>query len=226
MILAIDTATRWTGLALHDGRTLVAEHGWRTVNTQTVELAPAVADLLIRAGIVAADLSGIAIAIGPGSYTGLRIGLGFAKGMALANQTRLIGVPTLDILAYALPQAEGRLFVVAEAGRTRVCAGSYQYQLGKGWQSDGEPTIESWEELLATVKAPATFAGEISPAAAKLIRAAGQRLRLMSAANSVRRAGFLAEIGWLRLRRGWTDDPGDLAPIYLRDPAGAPTPGD
>lgn len=221
MILAIDTATRWTGLALHDGRRLLAESGWLSVNTQTVELAPAVAMMLYRAGMQPTDLGGIAVALGPGSYTGLRIGLGFAKGLALANRARLIGVPTLDILAASIPRVDGQLVAVAEAGRSRVCAGFYQWKKGQGWQSSDEPVVESWESLLAAVEPPALFAGEISPAAAKLIRTSGKKLQTASAANSVRRAGYLAEIGWMRLRRGWTDDPDALAPIYLRDPAGA-----
>lgn len=225
MILALDTATRWTGLALHDGRSVVAEVGWRSVNKQTVELAPAVADLLRRTNLRPSDLAGIAVAIGPGSYTGLRIGLGLAKGLALANQTHLIGVSTLDILATALPSAEGDLVVIAEAGRTRICAGTYRWRVGKGWESQGQPVIDSWKVLLANSDEPATFAGEIPPAAAKLIRASDKEFRLVSAASQVRRAGYLAEIGWLRLRRGWTDDPNSLAPVYLRDPAGAKVTG-
>lgn len=220
MILAIDTATRWTGLALHDGRTVLAEHGWRSVNNQTVELAPAVADMMRHTGLAPSDLAAVAVAIGPGSYTGLRIGLGFAKGLAVANQVRLIGVPTLDIVAAGQPWAESNLVVIAEAGRTRVCAGTYSWRAGKGWISEAEPIIAGWDELLASIEEPVTFAGEITPASAKLIRAAGKKHNIVPAANAVRRAGFLAEIGWQRLRRGWTDDPSTLAPIYLRDPAG------
>lgn len=221
MLLAVDTATKWTGLALHDGQKIVAESGWYSTNNQTVELAPTVAKMLLQSGIAASDLSAIAVSIGPGSYTGLRIGLGFAKGLSLANQTRLIGVPTLDILAAAMPRTEGQLVVVAEAGRKRICSGIYSWTAGKGWQSSGEPTIGDWSKLLDEVEEPATFTGEISAASSKLIRSSKKELKVTSAASAVRRAGFLAEIGWKRLKRGWTDDPGELAPIYLRDPAGA-----
>ena len=221
MLLAIDTATKWTGLALHNGRVIVAEAGWYSKNNQTVELAPAVENMLKQSGISANDLSGIAVAIGPGSYTGLRIGLGFAKGLVLANQTKLIGVPTLDILAAAMPRSEGHLVVVAEAGRSRVCSGRYEWTVGKGWESSTEPTISAWDQLIDEVEPPATFTGEISPTSAKMIRSAKKDLQVTSAARSLRRAGYLAEIGWKRLKRGWTDDPGDLAPYYLLDPAGA-----
>lgn len=221
MILAIDTATRWTGLALHDGRNIVAENGWRSINTQTVELAPAVADILAKAGLTAGDLSAVAVAIGPGSYTGLRIGLGFAKGLVLANRAKLIGISTLDILAAAADKSPGQLLVVAEAGRSRVCAGNYKWRAGKGWQSTGAPDIYSWEDLLLNIDEPATLIGEITPVAAKLVKASGKELTIISAAKSVRRAGFLAELAWLRLRRGWIDNPDELVPVYLRDPSGA-----
>lgn len=221
MILAIDTATRWTGLAIHDGRAIVAESGWLGAGRQTVELAPAVAELLRRTGIEAMDLAAVAVASGPGSYTGLRIGLGFAKGLAVANGVKLIGVPTLDIVAAAQPFSQEPLVVVIEAGRTRIWSEVYLWQAGKGWQSDGQPQNGDWPELLAQLEEPAVFAGEIAPSAAKAIRAANRAHRVVSAAGQVRRTGYLAELGWMRLRRGWTDDPRTMAPLYMRDPAGA-----
>jgi tRNA threonylcarbamoyladenosine biosynthesis protein TsaB len=219
MLLAIDTATRWLGLALHDGRKVVAEVGWESVNTQTMELAPTVAGLLARAGVETADLAGIAVAIGPGSYTGLRIGVGFAKGLALVHNRPLIGVPTLDILAASLPRSERQLVIVAEAGRTRVCAGFYKWK-GKGWQNDGQLQILDWDSLIDMVEESAIMAGEISAEAAKKVRVSRKKLLLTPAADSTRRSGYLAEIGWFRLRRGRTDDAAALSPIYLRDTAG------
>ena len=71
MILAIDSATRWTGLALHDGLNIVAEHGWRSTNMQSVELAPAITRMLERADIGADALKGIAVAIAEATSTRL-----------------------------------------------------------------------------------------------------------------------------------------------------------
>ncbi|MCB8969073.1 MAG: tRNA (adenosine(37)-N6)-threonylcarbamoyltransferase complex dimerization subunit type 1 TsaB [Chloroflexota bacterium] len=221
MILAIDTATRWTGLALHDGTAVIAEAGWRSINTQTIELSPAIAGLLKRADTDSGELKGIAVAIGPGSYTGLRVGLAVAKGIALAHQTPLLGVPTLDIVAAGFGALDGKLVIVAEAGRTRVCAAVYRWNGRKGWQANAAPIIESWPNLLDTLAdEPITFAGEITLDAAKQIRAANKAYRLATPAASTRRAGCLAEIGWQRLRKGQLDDVASLAPIYLKDPGG------
>lgn len=221
MILAIDTATRWTGLALHDETAVIAEVGWRSINTQTIELSPAIAGLLQRAGIHSSDLKGIAVAIGPGSYTGLRVGLAVAKGIALAHQTPLLGVPTLDIVAAGFGSLPGNLAVVAEAGRTRICAAVYAWNGRKGWQAAATPVIESWPNFLSTLSdEPITFAGEITAEAARQIRAASKVYRLATPAASTRRAGCLAEIGWQRLRKGQLDDAASLAPIYLKAPGG------
>lgn len=227
MILAIDTATKWLGLAVHNGRSLLAELGWQSNNTQTVDLAPAIDDLLRRLQLEITDLKGIGVAIGPGSYTGLRVGLSVAKGLSLGYQTPLIGINTLDILAAGFVPAAGvgpadaQLCAVAEAGRTRICAALYGWHKRLGWQAKAEPVICTWDELLAQLELPITFAGEISPEAGKQIRAANSAFRIASPASTIRRAGHLAELAWLRLRKGETDDASLLQPNYLRDPAGS-----
>lgn len=220
MILAIDTATRWTGLALHDGTAVLAEMGWRSVNTQTIELTPAIGEITARQGVSIGDLHAIAVAIGPGSYTGLRVGLGVAKGLSLAHQAPLIGVPTLDIVAHSFGQREGQLVVIAEAGRRRVCAAVYQWHGRRGWRAAEQPVIIAWPDLLASLSGAITFAGEIGPDAAKAIRTANPDFQVALPSRSPRRAGCLAEIAWQRLRKGQVDNARLLAPVYLKDPAG------
>ncbi len=220
MLLAIDTATRWAGLALHDGTAVITETGWRCINTHTIELTPAIGDMMSRTGISPTNLKGIAVAIGPGSYTGLRVGLALAKGLALANQIPLIGIPTLDIMAASFGPMTGELLITAAAGRSRICAAVYRWYDDK-WIAKAGPVIDTWPNLLESLNdEPTTFAGEITPAASKMIRDANPKYRLVNPASSIRRAGFLAELGWQRLRRGKVDDARNLAPIYLRDPAG------
>lgn len=220
MILGIDTATRWLGLGLHSGTAVLAESGWKCQNNHTIELTPAIQEMLHRADLTVADLDGIAIAIGPGSYTGLRVGLAVAKGIALANQIPLIGVSTLDIVAASFGPLPGKLVVVAEAGRTRIIAAMYEWKNTHGWQTETTPVIDTWENVLGMVYGRASFTGEIGPEAVKQIRAANKVFHAAPPAASVRRAGYLAEIGWQRLRKKQVDDPATLAPIYLKDPAG------
>lgn len=218
MILAIDTATDWVGLALHDGGAIVAEFGWRSRRTQTIELAPAVAQLWARTGTSAADLDAIAVAVGPGSYTGLRVGLALAKGIALAQKLPLIGVPTLDIVAAAVTRLDTDLFIVAQAGRTRLWAGQYSWRDKRGWEAVGEPMLTQWAELLDRVQVPVAFAGEIDATAAKLIRRANRSAVIVTPAGSVRRAAVLAEIGQQRWKSKHVTDANALAPLYLREP--------
>ena len=227
MLLAIDTATRLISLALHDGQSVAAESTWQTDQYHTAELAPQAALLLRRAGVEPARLQAIAVAIGPGSYTGLRIGLGFAKGLALAQGVPLVGVPTLDGLMRAQPQRAERALALLQAGRGRVSAAPYRWEARRSrWEADGAVRVLEWAALAAELAAesaeagPVYVAGEMDAAGMELLRGLKGKVRLASPAQSLRRAGFLAEIGWERLRAG-ADDPSRLAPIYGGLPAGA-----
>src|SRR5258706_6025798 len=109
-LLAIDTATAVISMALHDGISLVAEVTWLAAGHHTQVLPPMLHAMLERAKVAPRQLIAIALALGPGSYTGLRIGMSFAKGIALACDPPipLIGVPTLDILVAAQPHRADR----------------------------------------------------------------------------------------------------------------------
>ncbi|MEN8098472.1 MAG: tRNA (adenosine(37)-N6)-threonylcarbamoyltransferase complex dimerization subunit type 1 TsaB [Chloroflexota bacterium] len=214
MLLAIDTATRVLSLALHDGDRVVGELTWQSANYHTVELTPSVAAMLQQAAITPSDLKAVAVAIGPGSYTGLRIGLAVAKGLALAHSIPLIGVPTLDIVVAPIGKEERPLQAVLQAGRSRICTCCYHWQDGK-WRSVSDTTITTWEELLSDLKTQTLFVGEIDTVGQNMIRRQKDDAVLLSGASSLRRSGFLAEIGWERFKRNQTDDPASLAPIYL-----------
>jgi tRNA threonylcarbamoyladenosine biosynthesis protein TsaB len=224
MLLALDTATRLISIALHDGQAVAAEATWQAGAFHTVELAPQAALLLRRAGVEPGQLSGVAVAIGPGSYTGLRIGLGFAKGLSLANALPLLGVPTLDILMRAQPPRAEQALALLQAGRGRVSAGPYRWAARVfRWEAAGEVRVVDWPSLaleLSAARAPVYVVGEIDAAGAELLRPLRGRALLASPAQSLRRAGFLAELGWERLRSA-PDDANRLAPAYGGQPLGA-----
>jgi tRNA threonylcarbamoyladenosine biosynthesis protein TsaB len=213
MLLAIDSATRQLSLAVHDGQRVVVEQSWRTANTHTVELAPQAALTLRRAGAEASALKGIAVALGPGSYTGLRIGLGLAKGLAFAHDTPLIGVPTFNILMHAQPSRTERVIALLQAGRGRLLALGHYWD-GQGWKADGPARVLDWAALVNEIHEPTFICGEWEEISAEHQRALKGRAVFDAPAHSLRRAGHLAEIGWERLRQGAVDDPVTLAPLY------------
>lgn len=230
MILAIDSATRQLSIALHDGQRVAAESSWRAAATHSVELAPQVALLLRRAGAEPAGLAGVAVARGPGSYTSLRIGLGLAKGLAMAHALPLIGVPTFDIilrglgpLAGPLAGAAARVLAVIAAGRGRAVAAEYLWD-GRAWSPQGAARLAAWADLAADARPETLLCGEWEAAPPEALRAlrANPALKLQTAAGALRRAGFLAEIGWERLNAGQVDDALRLAPVYAGQPDGSP----
>jgi tRNA threonylcarbamoyladenosine biosynthesis protein TsaB len=218
MFLAIDTATRQVSLALHDGLSVVAEVSWRTDSYHSVELAPQTALMLRRAKVDPARLAGLAVAIGPGSYTALRIGLGLAKGLGLAHGVPLCGVSTFDILMRAQPQAEGKALAILQAGRRRISAAPYRWQLPGAWEAAGDMRVLEWsmlaDELATETDFPVFVCGEIDEAGHDWLRRLKDRVQLASPAQSLRRAGYLAEIGWERLRQHRMDSAATLAPVY------------
>jgi tRNA threonylcarbamoyladenosine biosynthesis protein TsaB len=220
-LLAIDTATQFISIALHDGQQMLAEQTWRSENHHTVELAPAVRGLMAHAGLTPADLAALAVAVGPGSYTGLRIGVALAKGIAGAHNLPLVGVSSFDILAAQQPRSTGALVLVLPAGRGRVVTARYTWRKG-AWKVRGDAQNVDWDSLLASIDAATTISGEISAEGHSKIDAAqmdGLPVSLTPAALRMRRAGFLAEEAWARLRADGDPvafDAAAVAPIYVK----------
>ncbi len=222
MLLAVDTSTRSVGVALYDGVQVTAELTWVSRNYHTVELAPAVEALMGRAGVQVSDIAAFGVATGPGSFTALRIGLAFAKGLAFSCGVPLLGVPTLDILAAAQPPEENPLAAVLQAGRRRLAVGWYQASGGR-WQSTGEIENLTLDELISRLSVPTRLCGELDAEARRRLEAESAYARLVSPAQSTRRPGVLAELAWARWQAGEHDDLAALSPLYLHH--GDPIPG-
>lgn len=202
MLLAIDTATQVMSLALHDGLNLRAEQTWHTANNHTAELAPAVITLLEHCAATVDDLTALAVSIGPGSYSGLRIGVALAKGMAEVRALPLIGISTLDTLAAGQPYYAGHgLIATVEAGRGRIIAATYRWSKGR-WSHRGEPQTMDWEALVSSIDGPAYLTGDLTEAGIGALTAAQERgvpVKLVPAVYRLRRAGFLAQEALERL---------------------------
>ena len=214
MLLALDTSTRMVGLALFDGVQILSEVMWQTSDYHTFELALSVADMLARPNVKVTDLTALAVAIGPGSFTGLRIGLALAKGLALANRLPLVGIPSLDILATAQPLRPGLMAAILRAGRGRLAVGWYQAS-NSAWRARGAPAALTAQELSERIQEPTWVCGELTEEEQRLLARKRKNVILASAALSVRRPAWLAELGWKRWLTGRVDDPNTLSPIYL-----------
>jgi tRNA threonylcarbamoyladenosine biosynthesis protein TsaB len=220
MLLAIDTATRLAGIALYGGENgLIAEHSWHSANRHTVELMPRVAEMLAQAGAAQSDLTAVAVALGPGSFTGLRVGLAAAKGMALANDLILLGVPTLDIVAYPHSRQPLPVIGLVQAGRGRVCWAVYEHGPA-GWSAKAPAGLSEIPALADMIRRPTLIAGELAARdREQLVRLSGGRAVLLPPALASRRPGCLAEIGWSRYAVGERDDVASLSPIYMHEPS-------
>lgn len=222
MLLAIDTATRIMSLALHDGQTLLAEQTWHTADYHTAELAPAVEQMLKMCAVPASSLTAVAVSTGPGSYTGLRIGVALAKGMASARGVPLVGVPTLDIIAAGQPyfSSSHTLAVVLQAGRSRLIVKTYRWRKGR-WTAHSEAAlVENWEALIAQSEGPTCVTGEVDTAGKAALESPGARdlpVEVISAAFRLRRAGFLAEEALHQLKEGKKPfKPAHVLPLYIK----------
>ena len=126
MLLAFDTATPQVTVALHDGDGIVAEYAASEAMRHGEMLAPGIAAVLDRAGAISQDITAVAVGVGPGPFTGLRVGLVTARTMALALEIPVYGVCTLDVLAAEAIDDGLEDFVVAtDARRKEVYVASY-----------------------------------------------------------------------------------------------------
>ena len=214
MLLAVDTSTAQVGLALYDGAQVIGEYAWRSSQRHTVELAPAISELLTRCGITMDDVHAAGVALGPGSFTSLRVGLSLVKGLALSRHIPLVGIPTLDILAAAQAASKLPLGVAIQAGRGRFALGWYKSSRN-GWQAKAEARVVTVEKLIGEIKSPCTLCGEFTSGERERLVKENVNIRLVSPAQSVRRPAVLAELAWARWQAGHVDDDAALAPIYL-----------
>lgn len=216
MLLAIDSATRRIGIALYDGIQVLHEAVWQSTNRHSVELTPAIDQALARAGLTIKDVQAIGLAIGPGSYTGLRIGAAVAKGLALARRLPLVGVSTFDILAAAQsPKPDHQLAVVLCAGRSRLAVGWYEAG-DNAWQQAADAELLLPEDFAKKIRKPTLVCGELDANVLSLLQRKRKNVDLLSPAHNLRRPAYLAEIAWQRWQAGDTDDPALLAPVYLQ----------
>ena len=222
-ILALDTSTEMASIALYrpvEG--IIAEQTWLSRREQTTQLLPTLERLMSLVGVDMNDIGGIAVATGPGSFSGVRIGLSNAKSMAYALQVPIWGVPTLDALAYQqVAVTAAQVCAVLRMGRGRLAWAVYRTK-GTRWQrltpyASGTPQEMAASVLDQEANTGTLFCGEIDPlTATALTEALGGNASIAPAAAGARRAGYLAELALQRASKGESDDPRTLQAVYLQ----------
>ena len=222
MLLAIESASDEPGAALARDGALLRAATWTTRQNHSRELLPAIERLLADQGAARADISAIAVDIGPGGYAALRVGVSIAEALAHALGVPLAGIGRLELDAWLVrDQASGRRIVaVHAAGRGEAAVAAYRSQDG-GWREEEQPRLCKHAELPGVFGRDDVATGDIDDALARELADAGVAI----ARPQRHRVEALAELGALRLAEGRADDPTALVPLYLRAPAIGPQGG-
>jgi tRNA threonylcarbamoyladenosine biosynthesis protein TsaB len=213
-ILSIDTSSSQGGIALYDGRTL-STRSWPAERSHTTTLLSEIHHLLDSADVRVPELAAVAIAIGPGAFTGLRVGFGVAKGFHLATKVPLIGISTLQVTALGYATCGSPVVAVIGAGRGRLVWACYEASRG-GLDQSRPPRNGTVSELVEELRGSGRVlvTGELDDDQAGLI---GQLngVSLPPLPLRTRDPGALAELAWRRWRAGNVDEPSAIEPVYL-----------
>jgi tRNA threonylcarbamoyladenosine biosynthesis protein TsaB len=222
MELSIDTASETASVALSEAGELIAEITWRCRRNHTVELLPTIDRLLEQANMEMGDVRAVFACVGPGTYTGLRVGVSTAKGLAVGLGVPALGVGRLELDAHPHLAFPGTVVAVHRAGRGELAWAAF----GEGTPEElSAPRLSKPEELASRLPGPSLLIGEVDEEMLEAVRSVTRHeVRRPPAAVGVRHAAVLAEVGHSRLRAGEPSDPGLLVAVYLRPPAIGPQP--
>lgn len=220
MILAINTSSLQFSIALaRESGGLVAEYTLASGRTGSRPLFPSLHELLVRTGMDLRDVRVLAAATGPGSFTGLRVGLSAAKGLCRALGIPIIGVPSLEALASQWACHDLSICALLGSKKGEVFASLFRVRKGMGLVREKEDCSLRMRELPLFVEDRAVFLGDDFEGQSGMIRELlGSRAELAPAPAWTPRASAVAVIAANRFRLGDFDDPETLVPTYLAAP--------
>lgn len=216
-ILAIETSTMLGGIAIADDtRGLIAEARLNVKTTHSERLMTVVSQVMEQSGLQLSDIDLFAVASGPGSFTGLRIGLSTAKGLAYATGRPLVAVPTLEAFAWGLAFSRYPVCIMLDARRGEVYTALFRWENGTFLREIPETSVKA-EELLARLEGTVLFAGEGTLVyREKIVAALGERAVFAPADRMVPSPASLAVLGLARAAAGACTDPFGAVPLYIR----------
>jgi tRNA threonylcarbamoyladenosine biosynthesis protein TsaB len=217
-ILALDTATLVSSVALATADTLLAEITLQTKKTHSELLMPHIARLIDMAEIAKSDIKAVAVSIGPGSFTGLRIGLSTAKTLAYALKIPLVGVPTLAAMAYGCPVPGVILAPILDAQKGNVYQALFEWQEGelRELQPAVVMKVDAVLEQLCQYDRPVMLLGEAAVIYREAIQKIGRNLIVAAPHIIIQRAASVAVLGTKLLAQGIEHDAMSLEPLYIR----------
>jgi tRNA threonylcarbamoyladenosine biosynthesis protein TsaB len=215
-ILGIETATTTGSLALMNDNRLIWEYTLNMRTTHTTRLMPALDQMLKDSSIEKHQLNGIAVSMGPGSFTGLRIGLATAKGLAMGLNIPLVGVPTLDALAYNVPYTKYQICPVLDAKKKEIYASLFRFEDGELIRLTPYMVMPP-DDLLKHIHEKTIFLGDGLDSYRDFIAEKLMDMAIFAPdAQRLPRSAIIAEIGLMKLRSGEYLDMASAEPIYIR----------
>lgn len=217
-VLGIDTSTLVCSVAVVTPERMLAEYNLQVKKTHSERLLPLIAAMLRDIGLTPGDLSGVAVAVGPGSFTGLRIGVVTARALGQALHLPLVGISTLAGLAAQFPHFPGLISPILDARRNQVY--NAVFRPGEGLERVTEDRALSLSELmleLAVYGRPVLFSGDGVPVHRDAITAAlGKQACFMPVEAGLNRASTVARLGLDELTAGQGLSYRELVPQYIR----------
>lgn len=215
IVLGIESASTQGGVALVGGQGVVAESVLNVEATYAERLMPAIDRILQDARMTIHEIEGLSVSIGPGSFTGLRIGLSTVKGLALATGKPVVGVPTLQALAWGVPYCRYPVCPVLDARKKEVYCALFEYQ-GDDLVCLMEETTLDPETLAKRIDRPTLFVGDGWRIYGPFFREALGRLAIPPPLSRGVSPAAVADLGRRRLLKGEKDSIESLVPRYIR----------
>lgn len=215
-ILAVDTATKICSVAVNENRTLLAELTINHGHTHSTHLMPMIDAVLNHCKLSLQHIDGFAVSRGPGSFTGLRIGLSTIKGLALAESKPVAGVSALDALAYQFPFASATICPMIDARKGEIYTAGYSFtdgELTQLWPAKAltpEAAVENISNLCLFVGSGAVLYKDL------ISDIAGDRASFAPAGQDYIRAATIGLLGHQLLSRQQGTPPSQLTPWYIR----------
>ncbi|BAF58923.1 inactive homolog of metal-dependent proteases [Pelotomaculum thermopropionicum SI] len=221
-VLGIESATPVAAAAVAGSAGILAERMVWNSRTHSVNLLPMIKAVLEDSGVGRESLAGIAVSGGPGSFTGLRIGMSTAKALAQVWGLPVVGISTLEVLAYPLAGCGSLICPVLNARKDEVYSAVYEYSGPAPACLKGPMAVSPAElvKILSAFDKPVMLVGDGTLAYGAVLKAGlGEAARFAPLSANFPRGAAVAELGLIAIREGRGIDPAGLLPEYIRPSA-------